>query len=391
MISVEEATDRLLALVGPVEIEDVSLRAAAGRILAHPVTARHDQPPFAASSMDGYAIGTEAANIGDAFRVIGESAAGHPFKGKITARSAVRIFTGAMVPPGTVRVLIQEDVARVGDRIVVAAEPGGSVNVRAAGGDFRAGMEFDPKRSLGSRDVAMLAAMGHDMLPVRSRPNVAILMTGDELRPPGEPLGPGEITASNGYGLAAMFDAAGAETHLLPIARDTSESLRMALELATGADLIVTIGGASVGDHDLIAGAASHAGLDLAFHKVAMRPGKPLLAGRLHDAAFVGLPGNPVSAMVCGVIFILPMLRAMLTLPPQVPTRRVPLATSLASNGPRQHYMRGRMTHGLCTPFEKQDSSLLHILQEADVLAIRPPNDSPHRKGDEIEVVPLPR
>ena len=390
MISVEEATERLLALVVPLPSETVPLREAAGRVLAEPVVARQSQPPFPASAMDGYAVTVASPAPGDRFRVIGESAAGHPFDGPLTGRDAVRIFTGAPLPEGGVRVVIQEDVTRDGDTIRLGDDLDPSDYIRPAGGDFRQGHTIDAPRRLGSREIALLAAMGHGIVPVSRRPVVAVMMTGDELRAPGEPLAPGQITGSNGYGLAAMLEAAGARVRRLPIARDRSGSLRTAFGLASGADLIVTIGGASVGDHDLVAGAAGEAGLELDFHKVAMRPGKPLLAGRMNGAAMVGLPGNPVSAMVCGLVFILPMLRKMLGLPPDITTSTCQLAAPLAANGARQHYMRGRRSGTGCTAASRQDSSLFSVLAGADLLIVRPPNDPAREVGNPVEVIELP-
>ena len=390
MISVAEASAALLALVARGPSETVALHAAAGRAMAGPLTARHDQPPFAGSAMDGYAVARDVA-VGDVLRVVGESAAGHPFDGgPVGPEDAVRIFTGAPVPDGARRVILQEDVAREGDGITVTGTSEATTHIRPAGGDFAAGAEHRSTALLGSRDIALLAAMGHAEVPVVRRPVVAILMTGDELRAPGEALSPGQITASNGYGLAAMFEAAGAEARLLPIARDTDRSLAQAFGLAEGADLIVTIGGASVGDHDLIASVAGSAGLDLAFHKVAMRPGKPLLAGRLGSMALVGLPGNPVSAMVCGVIFILPMLRAMLGLPVETPVARMPLAVPLGPNGLRQHYLRATVRDGAVSPAERQDSSLLSVLRGATHLVVRPPEDPARAVGDLAETIALP-
>ncbi|WP_179379648.1 molybdopterin molybdotransferase MoeA [Jannaschia marina] len=389
MISVETALAHLLSLVERLPGENVALRAASGRAPSAPLAARHDQPPFAASAMDGYAIAGDAAR-GDSFDVIGEAAAGHPFDGALAPGKAVRIFTGAPLPAGATRVLLQEDVARASDRVTLTAEPGVGTHIRPAGGDFTLGTPHQPDRLLGSRDIALLAAMGYGTVTVTRRPIVAILMTGDELRPPGEPLRPGQITASNGYGLAAMVEAAGAEARLLPIARDTAESLRHAFDLAQGADLLVTIGGASVGDHDLIAQVAGDAGLDLSFHKVAMRPGKPLLAGTLCEQPLVGLPGNPVSAMVCGVVFLLPMLRRMLGLPAAAAPEHLPLAAPLAANGPRQHYMRATLGPGGLTVAERQDSSLLTVLTDATHLVVRPPDDAARDSGETVEALPLP-
>ncbi|WGH78511.1 molybdopterin molybdotransferase MoeA [Jannaschia ovalis] len=390
MISVAAATEALLALVRAMPVEAVPLARAGGRVLAEPIRARHDQPPFPASAMDGYAVAADTVAPDDAFTVIGEAAAGHAFAGGCGPGQAVRIFTGAPLPPGATRVLIQEDVARDGDRITVTADPGDATHIRAAASDFEAGFALHPRR-LNSRDVALAAAMGHADLSVRRAPEVAILMTGDELRAPGTALRPGEIVASNGYGLAAMLRAAGASPRLLPMARDTGESLAAALDMAAGADLVLTIGGASVGDHDLVAGAAGAAGMELAFHRVAMRPGKPLLAGRLGAAALVGLPGNPVSAMVCGVIFVLPMVRKMLGEDPTLPIETLPLAAPIPANGPREHYMRAlRLPDGRCRVAERQDSALLSVLAASDRLVLRPPGDAARPEDDIVRTIPLP-
>ena len=390
MISVAEATARLLSLVDVLPSEQVPLRAASGRIMAGPLTAQHDQPPFPASAMDGYAIAGNAT-AGDMFRVIGTSAAGHPFGRPVAAGEAVRIFTGAPLPDGATRVVIQEDIARNGDGIRITTDPGPATHIRPAAGDFAKGMSWHPKTPLGSRDVTLLAAMGHNTVPVVRKPVVAFIMTGDELRMPGETLNPGQITASNGFGLAAMVEGAGADARLLPIARDTVDSLEQAFALARDADLIVTIGGASVGDHDLVAGSARDAGLDMAFHKVAMRPGKPLLAGRIGSSTLIGLPGNPVSSMVCGVIFILPLIRRMLGLPPDLTETSHVLAASVPANGPRQHYMRGRLSPEGVVVEPRQDSSLLSVLARADLLVVRPPDDPALPIGHRVRTVMLPR
>ncbi|MFO6463243.1 molybdopterin molybdotransferase MoeA [Jannaschia sp. KMU-145] len=390
MISVEDATARLFSLVDPMPVEEVGLADAMGRVLARPIAANHAQPPFAASAMDGYAVTDLDPAPGDRFRVIGEAAAGRPFAGTVAIGEAVRIFTGAVVPEGATRVIIQEDVSRDGDRITLGDALDPSTYIRPAGGDFDAGFRLGPRR-LGSRDIALAASMGHSVLPCAKRPDVAILMTGDELRAPGQDLAPGEIVASNGYGLAAMLGAHGAIPRILPFARDTPESLATAFDLARGADLIVTIGGASVGDHDLIAQTAGTAGLDLAFHKVAMRPGKPLLAGRLDNSTLIGLPGNPVSAMVCGVVFILPTIRLMLGLDPSVPTVERRLGDPLSENGPRQHYMRARdLGDGTCAVDARQDSALLGVLARSDILVLRPPGDPARAAGDVVTAIPFP-
>ncbi|MGB3408251.1 MAG: molybdopterin molybdotransferase MoeA [Jannaschia sp.] len=385
-----EARAQLLALVTPLEAEVVPLRAAAGRALAETLVARHDQPPFSASAMDGFVVARTDVSAGDSFRVIGESAAGHPFEGPVGPGEAVRIFTGAPIPTGGQRVVIQEDVARDGDRISVKDALETGHHIRPAAGDFAADDRFFADHRLAPRDIALLAAMGHATLPVRRKPVVAILMTGDELRLPGEALGPGQITASNGFGLAAMIEGAGGTARLLPIARDTPASLRSALSLARDADLLITIGGASVGDHDLGAEALIDAGTRMAFHRVAMRPGKPLMAGRIGRTTVVGLPGNPVSAMVCATIFILPLLARYLDLKQPDPEYTLELGTPLTANGHRQHYMRATLGPDKRVHVaERQDSSLLSVLATSDLLVVRPPDDGPKAIGDTVRVLPL--
>ncbi|WP_073327839.1 gephyrin-like molybdotransferase Glp [Wenxinia saemankumensis] len=389
MISVTEALEALFALVRPTGEEIVPLLDASGRVLARPVAARRDQPPFPAAAMDGYALRDAELRPGATFRVIGESAAGHGYAGKVGPGEAARIFTGAPVPGGADHVVIQEDVARDGDTITILDSLGRGPNLRPAGADFRRGDELDIKR-LGPSDIALLAAMNHAELPVARQPEVAILATGDELVPPGRDPGPDQIVASNSYGLFALCAALGARPRLLPIAEDDLDSLRFAFGMAEGADLLVTIGGASVGDHDLVAPAAEGMGLERSFWKVAMRPGKPLMAGRMGTMMMLGLPGNPVSAMVCGHVFLAPVLRAMQGLPAgPAPRRRARLAAPLAANGPREHYLRARTGPDGVTAFDKQDSSLLSVLSEADCLIVQPPDDPARPAGAEIEVIDL--
>ncbi|MCZ4353632.1 molybdopterin molybdotransferase MoeA [Roseovarius aestuarii] len=390
MISVEQALDHLFALAAPLEPETVPLRAAGGRVLARPVTATRDQPPFAASAMDGYAVRNEDVSPGAAFDVIGEAAAGNGFDGTVGPSQAARIFTGAPMPKGSDRVIIQEDVSRDGTRIILNDTFDARAYVRPAGADFCVGNQINAPRILSPRDVALLASMNIAHVPVTRRPDVAIIATGDELVMPGETPRADQIIASNGFGLAAMLEAHGATARLLPIARDTRASLRMAFELAAGADLIVTIGGASVGDHDLVAPVAQELGMQQSFYKLAMRPGKPLMAGRMGSSAMIGLPGNPVSTMVCGHVFILPMLRIMLGLGASpAPRSQATLAVDVAANGVREHYMRATLSQDGVRPVERQDSALLQELARADVLLVRPPNDGPRLAGDMVECIHL--
>ena len=390
MISVEDALALVLAQVDVVGEECVPLQAADGRVLAADVAATRDQPPFAASAMDGYAIAAASAAIGDEFEVIGEAAAGHASDLTLSSGQAIRIFTGAPIPSGGAKVIIQEDVTRDGDKITVAMDPGDKSHIRPAGGDFKSGDKMPGGARLRPSDLALLAAMNVADVPVRRKPEIAILATGDELVMPGETPGPDQIIASNVFGLKALVERAGGHARLLPIARDNAASLATAFDLAKGADLLVTIGGASVGDHDLVGAVAQDHGLDRAFYKVAMRPGKPLMAGRMGEMAMLGLPGNPVSAMVCGEVFLRPMIDKMLGLPVTARRRQaLPLGADLHANGPREHYMRAEIRDGAVFVADRQDSSLLSILSKADGLVVRPPHATALQKGDLVEVIDL--
>jgi molybdopterin molybdotransferase len=390
MISVDAALAHLFSLVAPLAAETVRLEDAAGRTLAAPARARRDQPPFAAAAMDGYAVRAADAVPGATLAVTGAAAAGHGFAGAVGPGEAVRIFTGAPVPEGADRVIIQEDVAQTGAGITLGGSLDAGPHIRPRGTDFAAGETLAAPRVLRPADIALLAAMNIPELSVARRPEVALISTGDELVMPGEAPGPDQIIASNTFGLKAMLEAAGARARLLPIARDSTAALETAFGLAAGADLVVTIGGASVGDHDLVGPVAASMGMERAFYKVRMRPGKPLMAGRMGDAAMVGLPGNPVSAMVCGHVFLLPMVRAMLGLgQAPAPRRTAPLAVDLGPNGPREHYMRARLRDGRLAPDARQDSALLSVLAEADALVIRPPDDGPRRAGDTVDYIPV--
>jgi molybdopterin molybdotransferase len=388
MISVAEALEQLFALACPLETETVPLLQAHGRVLARDVSATRDQPPFNGSAMDGYAV--VEAKPGARLRVIGDSAAGHGFEYPVKSGEAVRIFTGAPVPKGAKTVVIQEDVTREGETITLGDRLGDGSHIRPAGGDFKIGDTVGAGRVVGPNDIALLAAMNVADLPVTRRPVVALISTGDELVMPGETPGPDQIIASNTLGLHALMRDLGAAPRLLPIARDNEESLRAAFDLAQGADVIVTIGGASVGDHDVVANLAPQLGFDQTFYKVAMRPGKPLMAGRFGDAMMIGLPGNPVSAMVCGHVFLAPVIRAMLGLPAApAPRKSGVLAQALTANGPREHYMRARFADAGLLAFDAQDSSLLSVLGQADALIMRTPNDPPRMAGDTVQYLPI--
>jgi molybdopterin molybdotransferase len=395
MISVSDAQARCLALVRPLTTETVPLLQAAGRVLAADVQAGRDQPPFVASAMDGYALRDADATPGAVLQVVGEAAAGHGWPGILAKGEALRIFTGAPLPQGADRVIIQEDVRRISDQITLGDTFDQNTNVRPQGADFSNEFHLTAPRRLGPSELALLAAMNAGHVTVRRKPVVALIATGDELVMPGETPAPDQIIASNVFALKAMIDAAGGHARVLPIARDNEASLSTVYEMAMGADLIVTIGGASVGDHDLVAQVAAGFGLTQSFYKIAMRPGKPLIAGAFGDGtAYLGLPGNPVSAIVCGHLFLLPMLRAMMGLRDVLPMPRgARLKAPLAANGPRDHYMRADLTETEAgrevLAFDQQDSSLLTVLSEANALLIRPAGAGPAATGDWVQVLLL--
>lgn len=384
MISVDEALAHVLALATPLDTETLALKDAAGRVLAEDITAGRDQPPFPASVMDGYAVAGAFAE----YRVIGEAAAGHGFDGSLQSGECIRIFTGAPLPDGATRVIIQEDVDRDGDRITIKDGADTAIYIREKGQDFKVGDRILAPCRLGPATLALAASMNAPSVTVFRRPVVALIATGDELVMPGETPTEDQIIASNTFGLSAMLGADGADVRLLPIARDTEASLSATLEMAQASDLIITIGGASVGDHDLVGQVAASLGLERAFYKIAMRPGKPLMAGRLRHVPLVGLPGNPVSSMVCGHLFLRPMVRAMQGLPKaRLPMQTGVLAEPIAQNGPREHYMRAQLSDGKITVFDRQDSALLSVLAAANVLVVRPRFDGARRAGDTVEFI----
>ena len=384
MITVDTALGHIFDLAHPIGLETVPLKQAAGRVLAKPIVATRSQPPFRASVMDGYAVAGDAPT----FRVIGEAAAGHVFDGNVTSGECVRIFTGAPLPDGATRVVIQEDVKRDGDTITLNADADTQPYIREIGKDFAAGDRIDAPCRLTPSLLALAASMNVPNVTVSRRPVVALIATGDELVMPGEAPRDDQIMASNTFGLAAQITSEGGDPRILPIARDTHASLEAAFELARDSDLIVTIGGASVGDHDLVGQVAENLGMDRAFYKIAMRPGKPLMAGRMGQVPMVGLPGNPVSSMVCGHLFLRPLLRAMQGLP-KAPLAQssTTLAAPIGQNGPRQHYMRAHFDGTQIEVAERQDSSLLSVLARANALVVRPPHDPPLKAGATVSFI----
>ena len=391
MISVAEAQDLCLAGLAILGTEEVALSDAAGRTLATMAQATRAQPPFAASSMDGYAIIGDRAAPGVTYQVVGEAAAGHGWSGTLTDGQALRIFTGAPVPSGATRVIIQEDVERDGDTITLRDNLDDSLYIRPAGADFPAGFTLPAPRVLTPSDIALLAAMNVAAVTVARKPRVALIATGDELVMPGGEPRADQIIASNIFGLQALIGQSGGTATILPIAADTPDALRETFTAAMASDLIVTIDGASVGDHDLVGQVASDFGLDRAFYKIAMRPGKPLMSGSLRGKPFLGLPGNPVSAMVCGHLFLIPMLRKLLgqvdVLPTEIPAT---LGADLPANGPRAHYMRAVMdADRIIMPAGRQDSALLTVLAEANALLIRPAGDTARPAGHPVKAIRL--
>lgn len=390
MITVDEALDRVLALAGPVRTEEIALNDGLGRVLAQPATARLTQPPFDAAAMDGYAI--RRADLDQTLRVIGEAAAGKPWQGQPDPGTALRIFTGAPVPPGYDLVVMQEHVTRDGDQIRVDDHNSGN-NIRPKGADFEQDSEFRPARPLTPRDLGLIAAMNVDRITVARQPRVVIIAGGDELVPPGRTPGPGQIISSNDIAIAAVARRAGAMADCLPIAEDSMDSLLDRFSRAAGADLIVTIGGASVGDHDLIGRITEQIGMKRAFYKIAMRPGKPLIAGEIGGSAMLGLPGNPVSAIVCAELFMRPLLRAMQGLPPEERIETGRLGRDLGPEGERQHYLRATLHRAgddvIVTPSGDQDSARLGLLAHADALLIRPAADPARKAGDRVQFIRL--
>lgn len=390
MISVAEALDRIFSLLTPLGSETVPLRAARGRVLASDAVARRDQPPFDAAVMDGYAVASSQPLQGETLRIVGEAAAGHALQSSIDHGEAARIFTGAPMPAGTCRVIMQENTARTGDAVRILEDDATRSHVRPVGMDFRAGDKVESGRLLKSADLVLLASMNLAQVTVFRRPVVAILSMGDELLAPGSTPGPDQIIASNGFGLAALAEECGAEALLLPIIADRTEILTQAFALTEGADLVVTSGGASVGDYDLLGRDLTHLGLNRDFYKVAMRPGKPLMAGRLGDTPLLGLPGNPVSSIVCGVIFMQPALRCLQGLPPSpAPRRLARLTAPLPANGAREHYMRANLDGDDISAMDNQDSSLQRVLSNANALLVRAPHAPPGATGELVEYVDL--
>ncbi len=395
MISVEDALARLLAPLQALPAEQISRSDAVGRVLAEDLAARRTQPPFAASAMDGYAVrAADVETVPANLRIVAEIPAGAGFSGIVGMGEAARIFTGAPLPDGADTIVIQEDTERDGDtvRVVEGAKKG--TYVRRAGLDFAEGdVLLHAGRRLTPRDIGLAAAMNRPWLFVNRRPVIGILSTGDEVVMPGEPIGPHQIVSSNALALAAFVTACGGTPVGLGNAPDDADALRRFAAGARGVDLLVSTGGVSVGEHDLVRGVLSEDGLAIDFWEIAMRPGKPLMSGSYRGTPMIGLPGNPVSTLVCSLLFLKPAMERLAGLPdnPDAPlTAR--LGRDLRQNDRRQDYLRSRLSRGAdgaleATPFEVQDSSMMRPLSGSDCLVIRPPHAPAAQTGETVPVI----
>lgn len=385
LLPVEEAQARLLARATQLPIEQASLHDATGRWLAEPLTALRDQPWTALSAMDGYAVRWD--DMPGPWQLIGETQAGAlPPEAPLAPGTTMRIFTGAPMPPGADTVVLQEDIAAEGALIRLTGDGPGAAerHVRLLGSDFPAGKTLLPAGArLAAPQIALAALAGHGSLSVRARPRVAILSTGDELVPPGAPCPPGKLPASNGLMLRAMVEAAGGVIVSEQIVGDDLAAITAAIHATRGADIVVTSGGASVGDHDLVRPALEAAGGSIDFWRIAMRPGKPLIVGQLGEAIFLGLPGNPVSAMVTGALFLLPLIRHLAGAADPLPPRRaMPLGAPMPAVGKRAEFVRAQISAGMVAPLDFQDSAAMYAAALADALIYRPLGAGPAAAGD---------
>lgn len=397
LLSVADALAQVLKDAQPLAAEQAPLADTVGRVLAADLSALRTQPPADVSAMDGYAVrADDVANAPAKLRIIGEVAAGRPFQRAVASGEAARIFTGGVIPDGADTVVIQEVTTRDGDVVEIKKTTTKGRNVRVQGLDFKAGEVLLPKgHRLTTRDLALAASMNRPLIPVHRRPKVAVLATGDELVPPGTTPGPGQIVYSNGFSLAALARAEGAEVFDLGIVPDRLEDTIAAIRRARAlnVDVLVTTGGASVGEYDLVQQAFAAEGMALSFWKVALRPGRPLMHGRLGGMQVLGLPGNPVSSYVCAFLFLVPLIRRLggrSDLTP--PTESAVLARDLGDNDERADYLRATLTrdsdgHVIANPFRAQDSSMMAPLAQADCLIIREPYAPAAKAGSVCTIV----
>jgi molybdopterin molybdotransferase len=399
LISVAQALDDVLAHAAPLPPETVAIDDALGRVLAEDLAALRTQPPADVSAMDGYAVrASDVASAPARLRVIGEVAAGRPFAAAVASGEAARIFTGGVVPAGADTVVVQELTERAGDTVVVLKPSSKGRHVRSQGLDFRSGDALFAKgHRLTARDLALVAGMNHPFVPVYRRPKVALLATGDELVLPGAEPGPGQIVYSNGFALAALARQEGAEIADLGLVNDRLDAIIAAVRQAhtLRADILVTTGGASVGEYDLVHKAFAAEGMQLSFWKVAMRPGRPLMHGRLGGMHVLGLPGNPVSSFVCAFLFLAPLIRRMTGRDDlSLATESAVLGCDLPANDERADYLRATLANALppvATPFPVQDSSTMAPLARADCLVIREPYAPPAAAGSACTIVKFDR
>lgn len=396
MLSIEEALTKIRDAIEPVATEDVFVTDALGRVLAADIVAEVSHPPQAVSAMDGYAV--RAADITSApttLKMIGEAAAGHVFDGFVSEGECTRIFTGGGLPKGADTVIIQEDTEANGDQIIMLEAPKLAQWVRPEGLDFTQGKTLIPAgQLLSARDLGLASAAGATWLKVRQKPRVAVLATGDEVVMPGAPRRPDQIVSSNSVALVNYAQVFGAEAVSLGVAADQPDALREKLNDAKGFDLLVTSGGASVGDHDLVQSVSGNQGMELGFYKIAMRPGKPLIFGKLGQTVLLGLPGNPVSTGVTAAIFMRAALEQLLGLTPAPLYQAAKLGRDLPKNGKRLDFMRASLTisdEGLptATPFDRQDSSMMAFFANADCLVMREISAPAASEGDTVKIVPL--
>ncbi|MBX3447057.1 MAG: molybdopterin molybdotransferase MoeA [Parvibaculaceae bacterium] len=396
LLPVDEARARILASLRTTPTESVPLSQAVDRVLAEEAIARRTQPPADLSAMDGYAVkAADTASLPARLKVVGEAPAGGAYTTELKSGEAVRIFTGAPLPRGADAIVIQEDTAREGVIVVVKESAEAGQHVRPVGLDFRTG---DPGLSAGRKlspaDIALAAAMNLATLNVHKRPVIAIFSTGNELVPPGTEPGPNQIVSSNNAGISALVQDAGGVPLDLGIVPDDEAAIRDAAKRAGRADMLVTLGGASVGEHDLVQSALGPLGLDVDFWKVAMRPGKPLIYGRLDEIPLLGLPGNPVSALVCATLFLRPAIQRLQGGETAIPTTLARLGSALPANGGREDYVRATLDHihgelPLATPASIQDSSMLSVLARAGCLIIRESRAPEAKVGEIVTVLPL--